>query len=93
MRRGALIAFERLAALFGGELMERVPKFWEGISAPFAAFDGESTVRNSAEIQVARSMKRTNTSRQTCLLDRMLLMLLPLYGLLRLLLIRHFILG
>ena len=41
MRRGALMAFEKVASRFEAELFDRVPKFWEGISAPLvAAFDG-----------------------------------------------------
>lgn len=32
MRRGALLAFEELAKVFGGELLEKVPKLWEGLS-------------------------------------------------------------
>jgi len=41
MRRGALMAFERIAARFKGELFDRVGKFWDGISAPLVtAFDG-----------------------------------------------------
>lgn len=41
MRRGALMAFEKVASRFGAELFDRVPKFWEGISAPLvAALDG-----------------------------------------------------
>lgn len=44
MRRGALMAFEKVASRFGAELFDRVPKFWEGISAPLvAAFDGTLT--------------------------------------------------
>lgn len=41
MRRGALLAFERMAARFGAGLFDRVGKFWEGISVPLiTAFDG-----------------------------------------------------
>jgi TATA-binding protein-associated factor len=43
MRRGALMAFEKMAARFGAGLFDRVGKFWEGISAPLiSAFDGTS---------------------------------------------------
>jgi len=43
MRRGALMAFEKMAARFGAGLFDRVGKFWEGISAPLiTAFDGTS---------------------------------------------------
>lgn len=45
MRRGAMLAFNEMALLFGSELMERVPKFWEGISGAFAAFEGEFCIR------------------------------------------------
>lgn len=41
MRRGALMAFEKIATRFGGELFARAGKFWEGISAPLeTAFEG-----------------------------------------------------
>ena len=41
MRRGALMAFEKMAARFGAGLFDRVAKFWEGISVPLiTAFDG-----------------------------------------------------
>jgi hypothetical protein len=41
MRRGALMAFEKMAARFGAGLFDRVGKFWEGVSAPLiTAFDG-----------------------------------------------------
>jgi TATA-binding protein-associated factor len=36
-RRGALEAFRALAGKFGKELLDEVPKFWEGISAAFLA--------------------------------------------------------
>ena len=41
MRRGALMAFEKMAARFGAGLFDQVGKFWEGISAPLVtAFEG-----------------------------------------------------
>jgi TATA-binding protein-associated factor len=51
MRRGALMAFETAASRFGAGLFDRVPKFWEGISAPvITAFDGMSSVHITADI-------------------------------------------
>lgn len=42
MRRGALVSFEALAQTFGGELLSKVPKFWEGIAQPLITqFDGK----------------------------------------------------
>lgn len=41
MRQGALKSFERLADMFGEELLDKVPKYWEGISQPLIkSFDG-----------------------------------------------------
>jgi TATA-binding protein-associated factor len=37
MRRGALLAFEELAKVFAGELFEKVPKLWEGLSSTLSA--------------------------------------------------------
>jgi hypothetical protein len=55
MRRGALMAFEKMAARFGAGLFDRVGKFWEGVSAPLiTAFDGTSiflVLQSTADIR------------------------------------------
>lgn len=44
MRRGALLAFERLATTFGEGLLDKVPKYWEGIAqALINNYAGQST--------------------------------------------------
>jgi TATA-binding protein-associated factor len=48
MRRGALAAFEKMAARFGADLVDRVPKFWAEISSPLTtAFEGAYTLRTT----------------------------------------------
>lgn len=45
MRQGALKAFERLADMFGEEFLDKVPKYWEGISQPLIkSFEGTPLV-------------------------------------------------
>lgn len=45
MRQGALSAFQRLGEVFGPELLDRVPKFWEGVSQPLIkGFEGKSLI-------------------------------------------------
>lgn len=54
MRRGALMAFKELAAAFGGELFDRVPRVWEGLSsALLSTYTGESgIVRRTRKLRI-----------------------------------------
>jgi TATA-binding protein-associated factor len=59
MRRGALMAFEKIASRFGAGLFDRVGRFWEGVSAPLVnAFDGMSTCVTM--LMAGRSVEETD---------------------------------